>query len=79
MSIKNVTPDHFCTANGEMVLKLDADGYPRPVPTQSEIEHQNSVPHMGRIALALYQNGQSAAGNGELETIVAWARQFKRS
>lgn len=71
----NVTPEHFSTSKGEPVLSEDSDGFPRPVPTEHESAARNGTPHLGRIALAIYENIW-AAGSGELDTVADWVRQY---
>lgn len=52
MTLFNITPEHFTTADGRQVLFVDKDGFPY-ISTKMVTEDEK---HLAAIALAIYEN-----------------------
>ncbi|KWA84251.1 hypothetical protein WL29_23100 [Burkholderia ubonensis] len=74
MSLINITPKHFVTADGRPVLSVDQDGYPH---VSADMVTQDDKA-LGEIALALYTNCLPLhASKRNVDLVTAWVRQFK--
>jgi hypothetical protein len=74
MTLINITPEHFATADGRQVLAVDAEGFPH-ISVEMVSEGDRSL---AAIALAIYENCSPLHASREnVETVAEWVRQFK--